>query len=137
MFQDGQTLLSPPLDSATDTNLKQDSSTQAALARASALSLTSNTTLKLSSPGSSPTSSSEAQASNKNMHEQTGGEEDEKAEAPDLAKAMADILDFPEDLEGPNNPKLLAVMEPASFDSNAQLQGMVAASSRLFRPAGK
>ncbi len=50
---------------------------------------------------------------------------------------MLDILDFPEDLDGPNNPALLAIIEPASFDSNEQLQGMIAASSRLFRPDGK
>ncbi len=50
---------------------------------------------------------------------------------------MLDILDFPEDLDGPNDPALLALVEPASFDSSQQLHGMVAASTRLFRPDGK
>ena len=95
----------------------------------SALDLTTNITSEVSSSlsPSTPTSQTDAQAD----------EEEEEAEAPDLAKAMLDILDFPEDLDGPNDPALLAIVEPASFDSNQQLQGMIAASSRLFRPEGK
>ena len=64
------------------------------------------------------------------------GEEDE-GKSPDLAKAMAEILHFPEDLDGPNNPALLGSVEPVSYEGNGQLQGLVASSSRLFRPPGK
>ena len=113
-----------PLSSASS-----DSTTQA---RASAFNLTTNITSNLSSSLSSSSSSTTTSQTDA----QTDKEEEE-AEAPDLAKAMLDILDFPEDLDGPNNPALLAIVEPASFDSNQQLQGMIAASSRLFRPDGK
>ena len=110
-----------PISSASS-----DSTTQA---HASALNLNTNITSKLSSSSSPSTTTSQTDA-------QTD-EEEEEAEAPDLAKAMLDILDFPEELDGPNDPALLAIVEPASFDSNQQLQGMIAASSRLFRPEGK
>ncbi len=113
-----------------------DSATQALIARDSTFGLAINTSSELSSPGLSPASSSKAQASEAHTNTQTD-EEEEEAKPPDLAKVMAEILDFPEDLEGPNNPALLVLVEPASFGSNEQLQGMVAASSRLFRPAGK
>jgi len=113
----------------TASPLSSASSESATQAHTSALSLTTNITSKLSSSLSSSTTTSQTDA-------QTD-EEEEEAKAPDLAKAMLDILDFPEDLDGPNNPALLAIIEPASFDSNEQLQGMIAASSRLFRPDGK
>ena len=96
-----------------------------------------NATSRLSSPGFNPASSSaQAHAGTVTQTDAQTGEDDKEAQAPDLGKAMLDILDLPEDLDGPNNPALLALLEPASFDSNEQLQGMVAASSRLFRPAG-
>ena len=71
-------------------------------------------------------------------HTDTQADEDEEeAPAPDLAKAMADIMDFPEDLDGPDNPNLLGLVKAVDYDNNQALQGMVAASSRLFRPDGK
>lgn len=114
---------------STGSPLSSASSYSTTQAHTSALNLTTNITSKLSSSlsPSTPTSQTDAQTD----------EEEEEAEAPDLAKAMLDILDFPEDLDGPNDPALLAIVEPASFDSNQQLQGMIAASSRLFRPEGK
>ncbi len=113
---------------STGSTLSSASSDSTTQAHASAFNLTTNITSKLSSSSASTkTSQTDSQTD----------EEDEEAEAPDLAKAMLDILDFPEELDGPNDPALLAIVEPASFDSNQQLQGMVAASSRLFRPDGK
>lgn len=114
---------------STGSPLSSASSYSTTQAHTSALNLTTNITSKISSSlsPSTPTSQTDAQTD----------EEEEEAEAPDLAKAMLDILDFPEDLDGPNDPALLAIVEPASFDSNQQLQGMIAASSRLFRPEGK
>ena len=101
------------------------------------MNLVTNATSSLSSPGFNPASSSaQAHAGTDTQTNKQTGEDDEEAKAPDLGKAMLDILDLPEDLDGPNDPALLALLEPASFDSNEQLQGMVAASSRLFRPAG-
>ena len=47
---------------------------------------------------------------------------------------MADILELPEDLDGPSDPTLLGLV---SHDSSPQLSGMVAPSSRLFRPDGR
>lgn len=64
-------------------------------------------------------------------------EEEEEAKAPDLAKVMAEILEFPEDLDGPNNPALLGLVEPIDFDDTTQLQGMLSASSRLLRGPGR
>lgn len=113
-----------PLSSASS-----DSTTQA---HTSVFNLTTDTTSKLSSSLSSSTTRTTIPQTDA----QTDKEEEE-AEAPDLAKAMLDILDFPEDLDGPNDPTLLAILEPARFGSNQQLQGMIAASSRLFRPDGK
>ena len=60
-------------------------------------------------------------------------DEEEEAQAPDLAKAMANILEFPEDLDGPGDPTLLGLV---SHDS-PKLHGMIAPTSRLFRPAGR
>lgn len=111
---------------STGSTLSSASSDSTTQAHASAFNLTTNITSS-SSSASTTTSQTDSQTD----------EEDEEAEAPDLAKAMLDILDFPEELDGPNDPALLAIVEPASFDSNQQLQGMVAASSRLFRPDGK
>ncbi|DBA79457.1 TPA: hypothetical protein ACH3X2_007729 [Trebouxia sp. C0005] len=114
---------------STGSPLSSASSDSATQAHTSTFNLTTNTTSKLSSfvSPSSTTSQTDAQTD----------EEEEEAKAPDLTKAMLDILDFPEDLDGPNDPALLATIELASFDSNQQLQGMIAASSRLFRPDGK
>ena len=60
--------------------------------------------------------------------------QEEEAPAPDLAKAMADILEFPEDLDGPSDPTLLGLV---THDSSPQLHGMIAPSSRLFRLDGR
>jgi len=114
---------------STGSPLSSASSDSATQTHTSAFNLTTNLTSKLSSSLSPFTTTSQTDA-------QTD-EEEEEAEAPDLAKAMLDILDFPENLDGPNDPALLAIVEPASFDSNQQLHGMIAASSRLFRPDGK
>ena len=99
------------------------------------MNLIPNATSRLSSPGSSSALKQTHAGTDTQTDVQTG-EDDKEAKAPDLGKAMLDILDLPEDLDGPNNPALLALYEPANFDSNEQLQGMVAASSRLFRPDG-
>lgn len=63
--------------------------------------------------------------------------EDEEAQPPDLAKVMAEILEFPEDLDGPNDPALLGSVHNAEISRATQLQGMLAASSRLLRPPGR
>ena len=47
---------------------------------------------------------------------------------------MADILDLPEELDGPSDPTLLGLV---SHDSSPQLHGMIAPTSRLFRPDGR
>ena len=79
------------------------------------------------------------QASDAQTDSQAGAEEEEEeeAKAPDLAKVMAEILEFPEDLDGPNNPALLGLVEPINFDDTTQLQGMLSASSRLLRGPGR
>lgn len=75
--------------------------------------------------------------SDRHTDAQADGDGEGEAKAPDLAKAMADILDLPEDLDGPDNPNLLGLVNKVDYNSNQALQGMVAASSRLFRPDGK
>ena len=113
-------LTSPPLDSAA----------QYLAARKSALKLAANTSTTSSSksqPSRPSTNTSDAQT-------QAQTDKAAAAEAPDLAKAMADILDFPEDLDGPNDPTLLGLV---SHDSSPQLHGMIAPTSRLFRPDGR
>lgn len=77
-------------------------------------------------------STSSVNASDARAHAQT--DEEEEAKAPDLAKALAEILEFPADLDGPNDPALLGAV---SHNSSPSLQGMVAPSSRLFRPEGR
>lgn len=111
----GTTLTSPPSDSAA----------QYSAARGEALKLAANIST------TSPANASDTQTYPQ-THAQT--DEEEEAKAPDLAKALAEILEFPEDLDGPNDPALLGVV---SHDNSSGLQGMIAPSSRLFRPEGR
>lgn len=117
------TLTSPPPYSAA-----HDSA-----ARTEALKLAAN--VSTTTPANASDTQTHAQAHAQTLpqtHAQT--DEEEEAKAPDLAKALAEILEFPEDLDGPNDPALLGVV---SHDSSPGLQGMIASSSRLFRPEGR
>ena len=115
----------PPGSKATDAHTR--SQTDKALAGLQ------NSTLR---PGSSKTLDTQTDGDKAAETDEEEGlsPQEKEARALHLNKNISAILEFPEDLDGPNNPALLGFVEPIAFDETTQLQGMLAASSRLLRP---
>ena len=127
--------------SSSPSGTTEDSAAHYSAARQAALKIV-NQKQNSTSKGETPISSvlaSRLSGTDALTNTSTGAQTDEEAEAepPDLAKAMLDILDFPEDLDGPDNPALLGLVDTVSYNSSDELQGLIAPSSRLFRPGGK
>lgn len=62
---------------------------------------------------------------------------DESANAPDPAAVLASILEFPEDLDGPDKSSLMSVIDPAQYQGKNGFGGLIAADSRMFRAPGE
>lgn len=62
---------------------------------------------------------------------------DEPVNASVTAAALTHILEFPEDLDGPDKESLMSVIDPAEFKAKKDFNGLVAPTSRMFRAPGR
>lgn len=62
---------------------------------------------------------------------------EESANASVMAAALNSILEFPEDLDGPDQMSLMSVIDPAEFQAKKDFNGLVAPNSRMFRAPGR
>ena len=62
---------------------------------------------------------------------------EKSANASVMAAELNSMLEFPEDLDGPDKSSLMSVIDPAQFQAKKDFSGLIAANSRLFRAPGR